>query len=119
MKSFCLISVLTILSCLSYAQQITPAKEQIIAMTPEWKGERSPDGRPIVPDKLLSRLKNISLEDYILYELHTGTFTPEGTFAGLEDKLDYLKMRHDLYEDPSATVVYGRCAETYPAVVLQ
>src|SRR5688572_2286621 len=23
---------------------------------------------------------NIPLEDYILYELHTGTFTPEGTF---------------------------------------
>ncbi|HEV7349567.1 malto-oligosyltrehalose trehalohydrolase [Telluribacter sp.] len=35
--------------------------------------------------------KNIPLEDYILYELHTGTFTPEGTFAGLEQKLDYLK----------------------------
>jgi len=35
--------------------------------------------------------KNISLQDYVLYELHTGTFTPEGTFAGIETKLDYLK----------------------------
>ena len=35
--------------------------------------------------------KNIPLEEYILYELHTGTFTPEGTFAALEEKLDYLK----------------------------
>lgn len=35
--------------------------------------------------------KNIPLEEYILYELHIGTFSPEGTFAGLEDKLDYLK----------------------------
>ncbi|MGV3585923.1 MAG: malto-oligosyltrehalose trehalohydrolase, partial [Adhaeribacter sp.] len=34
--------------------------------------------------------KNIPLGDYILYELHTGTFTPEGTFAALEEKLDYL-----------------------------
>lgn len=34
--------------------------------------------------------KNIPLEDYILYELHTGTFTPTGTFAALEEKLDYL-----------------------------
>jgi maltooligosyltrehalose trehalohydrolase len=33
---------------------------------------------------------NIPLEDYIIYELHTGTFTPEGTFAGVEEKLDYL-----------------------------
>jgi maltooligosyltrehalose trehalohydrolase len=35
--------------------------------------------------------RNIALEDYILYELHTGTFTPGGTFAALEEKLDYLK----------------------------
>ena len=34
--------------------------------------------------------RNIPLEDYIIYELHTGTFTPEGTFAALEEKLDYL-----------------------------
>lgn len=34
---------------------------------------------------------NRSLEDYIFYELHTGTFSPEGTFEGIEFKLDYLK----------------------------
>ncbi|WP_449451374.1 malto-oligosyltrehalose trehalohydrolase [Spirosoma validum] len=34
---------------------------------------------------------NPALEDYLLYEVHTGTFTPEGTFASLETKLDYLK----------------------------
>ena len=33
---------------------------------------------------------NIKLSDYLLYELHTGTFTPEGNFAGIESKLDYL-----------------------------
>ena len=35
--------------------------------------------------------KNIPLEDYVLYELHTGTFTNQGTFEALEEKLDYLK----------------------------
>ena len=35
--------------------------------------------------------KNIPLEEYVLYELHTGTFTTSGTFKELEDKLDYLK----------------------------
>ncbi len=35
---------------------------------------------------------NLPLADYVLYELHTGTFTPEGTFAALADKLDYLKQ---------------------------
>jgi maltooligosyltrehalose trehalohydrolase len=34
--------------------------------------------------------RNPKLEDYIFYELHTGTFTPEGTFAAIENKLDYL-----------------------------
>ncbi|WP_018614228.1 malto-oligosyltrehalose trehalohydrolase [Segetibacter koreensis] len=34
---------------------------------------------------------NLPLEEYVIYELHTGTFTPEGTFSGIEKKLDYLK----------------------------
>ena len=34
---------------------------------------------------------NPPLANYFLYELHVGTFTPEGTFAGLERKLDHLK----------------------------
>jgi len=34
--------------------------------------------------------KNPALGTYLLYELHTGTFTPEGTFAALSEKLDYL-----------------------------
>jgi malto-oligosyltrehalose trehalohydrolase len=29
--------------------------------------------------------------DTVLYELHVGTFTPEGTFAGVASKLDYLR----------------------------
>lgn len=33
---------------------------------------------------------NLPLNDYILYELHTGTFTPQGTFAAIEERLDYL-----------------------------
>ncbi|AKD54809.1 malto-oligosyltrehalose trehalohydrolase [Spirosoma radiotolerans] len=34
---------------------------------------------------------NPALDSYLLYELHTGTFTQEGTFQALESKLDYLK----------------------------
>lgn len=34
--------------------------------------------------------KNIVLKDFITYEIHTGTFTEKGTFAGIEEKLDYL-----------------------------
>jgi regulator of RNase E activity RraA len=43
------------------AQQIS--KEELIFLTPEWKGERFPDGRPKVPDDLLKRLKLVTLEE--------------------------------------------------------
>ncbi|MER0238983.1 malto-oligosyltrehalose trehalohydrolase [Fulvimarina sp. MAC8] len=39
--------------------------------TPEW------NGRP--------------WEETVFYELHTGTFSEKGTFAGIEEKLDFLK----------------------------
>jgi regulator of RNase E activity RraA len=45
------------------AQQVTLTSEQIKAITPAWKGERTPDGRPKVSDALLKRLKNISIEE--------------------------------------------------------
>jgi maltooligosyltrehalose trehalohydrolase len=32
----------------------------------------------------------ISRDDLTIYELHVGTFTPEGTFAGVESRLGYL-----------------------------
>ena len=33
---------------------------------------------------------NYELQGQIIYELHVGTFTPEGTFDAIVDKLDYL-----------------------------
>jgi maltooligosyltrehalose trehalohydrolase len=35
--------------------------------------------------------RNLPLDEYILYELHTGTFSEAGDFAGIEQKLDHLK----------------------------
>ena len=35
--------------------------------------------------------QNIPLAQYLIYELHTGTFTPEGTFKGITSKRQYLK----------------------------
>lgn len=34
--------------------------------------------------------KGLPLREMIIYELHVGTFTPEGTFEGVIGKLDYL-----------------------------
>lgn len=38
-----------------------------------------------------SAWQGIELADMIIYELHTGTFTPEGSFKGIESKLDHLQ----------------------------
>lgn len=38
-------------------------REEIIALTPEWKGERFPDGRPKVPDYYLEALRGMTLEE--------------------------------------------------------
>ncbi|MDT0644066.1 malto-oligosyltrehalose trehalohydrolase [Zunongwangia sp. F363] len=34
--------------------------------------------------------EGLSMNELIIYELHVGTFTKEGTFRGIQDKLDYL-----------------------------
>jgi 4-hydroxy-4-methyl-2-oxoglutarate aldolase len=45
------------------SQSVKWSSDDIIALTPEWKGERTPDGRPKVPDALLERLKKLSMEE--------------------------------------------------------
>lgn len=63
-RSRILISIFFLtLGAQTLAQQVALTREQLIALTPDWKGDRLPDGRPNVPDKFLQRLKNISLEE--------------------------------------------------------
>ena len=38
-------------------------REQLIEYTPDWKGERFPDGRPRVADTILDRMKHVTLEE--------------------------------------------------------
>lgn len=45
------------------AQSVALTKDQLMELTSQWEGERYPDGRPKVPDELLKRIKNISLEE--------------------------------------------------------
>jgi maltooligosyltrehalose trehalohydrolase len=35
--------------------------------------------------------RGVRMQDYVLYEFHLGTFSPEGTFEGVIPYLDYLK----------------------------
>src|SRR5215213_2977622 len=45
------------------AQFVQASKEEIIALTPDWKGERFPDGRPKVSDDILKRMKPVTIEE--------------------------------------------------------
>jgi regulator of RNase E activity RraA len=57
--------VLAIVFChlQSYSQQVQISKEELIALTPEWKGERFPDGRPKVSDDIIRRMKPVTIEE--------------------------------------------------------
>jgi regulator of RNase E activity RraA len=43
--------------------QVKMTKEQMMFYTSDWKGDRFPDGRPKLPDDLLKRALNVSIED--------------------------------------------------------
>ncbi|HSU51033.1 MAG TPA: hypothetical protein VLJ41_10600 [Segetibacter sp.] len=45
------------------AQSVQISKAELIGLTPEWKGERFPDGRPKVPDAIITRMKSVSVEE--------------------------------------------------------
>jgi len=45
------------------AQQITPSVEQVRTLSTDWAGERFSDGRPKVPEELLTRLEKVSVEE--------------------------------------------------------
>jgi regulator of RNase E activity RraA len=54
---------LIVLMNFAKAQSVQISKEELIALTPEWKGERFPDGRPKVPDGIIRRMKSVSVEE--------------------------------------------------------
>jgi 4-hydroxy-4-methyl-2-oxoglutarate aldolase len=47
----------------AHAQLDLFSKEQRVEFTPEWHGERFPDGRPNVPDSVLARLKDVTADE--------------------------------------------------------
>jgi len=97
-----LISLQTKLS----AQQIANTKEQIMAFTSQWKGDRFPDGRPKVSDSLIKRLANIAIEEawqVLRTEGYNNQFEagwqiihPEKTLAGRVVTAQYMPARPDV-----------------------
>ena len=62
-KSFFIVFVMIGCCMQLKSQQVQISKEQLIALTPAWKGERFADGRPKVPDTILKRMKLVSVEE--------------------------------------------------------
>ncbi|HVX46364.1 MAG TPA: hypothetical protein VHC49_20900, partial [Mycobacteriales bacterium] len=52
--------------------RIAPTAADLIELTPEWKGERFPDGRPKVPDEVLDRLREATTEQAWSVLRHAG-----------------------------------------------
>jgi regulator of RNase E activity RraA len=58
----CLVAV-TGAASIAHAQQGFFTSEDVIKYTPDWHGERFPDGRPKVSDDILDRMKRVTLEE--------------------------------------------------------
>ena len=86
--------------------QVKTTKEQIMFYTSEWKGERFPDGRPKIPDSLLQRALDVSIEDVWDYLQGQGyrcqfdggwkALHLDKPFAGRALTTQYMPLRPDM-----------------------
>ena len=69
-------------SLLANSQSLKWSPDDIKALTPEWTGERTSDGRPKVSDALLERLKKLSMEEVWGFLENKGYENQFENFAG-------------------------------------
>jgi len=58
-----ILAVLLAVTTFAYGQLDLFSREQRIEFTPEWHGDRFPDGRPNVPESVVSRLKDVTADE--------------------------------------------------------
>jgi regulator of RNase E activity RraA len=90
------------------AQHVQITREQLIALTPEWKGERFPDGRPKVPDNILQRMKSVSVEEAWAVLKNAGygyqvaedwqTINPDSVLVGRAVTATFMPARPDIWK---------------------
>jgi 4-hydroxy-4-methyl-2-oxoglutarate aldolase len=86
--------------------QVKQTKEQMMFYTSDWKGDRFPDGRPKVPDDLLKRALDCSVEDvwdFLRGKGYRNQFEGdwqalhiEKPFAGRALTAQYMPLRADM-----------------------
>jgi regulator of RNase E activity RraA len=89
-----------------HTQQIS--KEELIFLTPSWKGERFPDGRPKVPDNILRRMKSVSVEEAwatmknagFSYQIAEGwqMINPDSVLVGRAVTATFMPGRPDMHK---------------------
>ena len=74
----CVLAVLSLWTVSVSAQVGVFTKDHLREYSPDWKGDRFPDGRPKVADDLISRMKGVSIEDayYVLEAAQNVVFVP-------------------------------------------
>ena len=104
----------------------------MLALTPNWKGERFENGRPKVPDELLKRLKLVTLEEAwaVLrnenykynYEDGWQTINPDSVLVGRAVTATFMPGRPDLQKviDDRGLTKEGRlkAQNTWPIEIL-
>jgi regulator of RNase E activity RraA len=106
LSRFYLLALLSLIAIRSQAQQIT--KDELLFLTPEWKGERFPDGRPKVPDGILERMKLVTLEEAwatcrgagynYQYEGNWQQIHPDGVLVGRAVTAIFYPGRPDIHK---------------------
>jgi len=113
----------------AHSQSVQISKEQLIALTPEWKGERFADGRPKVPDNIIQRMKSVSVEEAWAvmknagygYQVAEGwqQINPDSVLVGRAVTAMFMPARPDVWKAiDSAGKKEGRRAQNVWAVEL-
>lgn len=82
-KKDILILVFALSSLVAGSQSLKWSPDNIKELTTDWKGERTPDGRPKVSDELLERLKKLSMEEVWGFLNSKGYENQFENFAGI------------------------------------
>ncbi len=100
------------LGTISAFAQVKMTKEQMMFYTSDWKGARFPDGRPKLPDELIKRALDVSIEDVWGYLRSKGyrcqfeggwqALHIDKPFAGRALTAQYMPLRPDMEKAISA-----------------
>jgi regulator of RNase E activity RraA len=127
---FMAILLIVIASCKQlHSQQVQITKEQLIALTPLWAGDRFPDGRPKVADDIMKRMKSVSVEEAWAvmknagygYQVAEGwqVINPDSVLVGRAVTATFMPGRPDVWKAiDSAGKKEGRRAQNVWAVEL-